>query len=73
MRGGNRPSDRGLVMRGERHRQRDLFEPQETTPLLQAPLQAKLAPLLQALLTEAAAIERVRCDNRETGDDQDNP
>ena len=48
-------------------------EPQETTPLLQAPLQAKLAPLLQALLTEAAAIERVRCDNRETGDDQDHP
>jgi len=34
---------------------------------------SKLAPLLQALLTEAAAIERVRCDNRETGDDQDNP
>ncbi len=59
-------------MRGERHRQRDLFEPQETTPL-QTPLQAKLAPLLQALLTEAAAIERVRCDNRETGDDQDHP
>lgn len=55
-------------MRGERHRQRDLFEPQETTPL-----QAKLAPLLQALLTEAAAIERVRCDNSETGDDQDHP
>ena len=43
----------------------------ETTPLLQAPLQAKLAPLLQALLAEAAAIERVRCDDREAGDDQD--
>ena len=60
-------------MRGERHRQRDLFEPQETTPLLQAPLQEKLAPLLQTLLIEAAGIERVRCDNRETGDDQDHP
>jgi len=56
-------------MRGERHRQRDLFEPQETT--LRAPLQAKLAPLLQTLLIEAAGIERVRCDSRETGDDQD--
>ena len=58
-------------MRCERHRQRDLFEPQETTLPLQPSLQAKLAPLLQALLTEAAAIERVRCDNRETGDEQD--
>ena len=45
-------------MRGERHRQRDLFEPEETTPLLRASLQAKLAPLLQALLTEAAATRR---------------
>ena len=60
-------------MRGERHRQRDLIEPQETTPLLPALAKAKLAPLLQALLTEAAAIEHVRCDNRETGDDQDHP
>jgi hypothetical protein len=60
-------------MRCERHRQRDLFEPHATTLLLQPSLQAKLAPLLQALLTEAAAIERVRCDNRETGDDQDHP
>jgi hypothetical protein len=46
-------------MRRERHRQRDLFEPQETAPALQPSLWEKFAALLQALLTEAAGIDRV--------------
>jgi hypothetical protein len=58
-------------MRRERQHQRDLFEPPETLPALQPAEQAKLAPLLQALLTEAAGIERVGRGDREVGDDQD--
>jgi len=58
-------------MRRERHQQRDLFEPPETVPVPQPALQAKLGPLLQALLTEAAGIKRVGRGDREIRDDQD--
>ncbi len=58
-------------MRRERHRQHDLFEPPETVAVTQPALRATLAPLLQALLTEAAGIKRVGCDDREIGDNQD--
>ena len=40
-------------------------------PVPEPALQAKLAPLLRALLKEAAGIKRVGRGNREIGDDQD--
>ena len=43
-------------MRRERHSQRDLFDERATVPHLRPDLQAKLTPLLQILLTEAAGI-----------------
>ena len=58
-------------MRRERHQQRDLFEPPETIAVLPPALQAKLVPLLQALLAEAAGIKHVGRGDREIGDDQD--
>ena len=58
-------------MRCQRPRQRDLFEPEETMVSLLPPLLAKLAPLLQALLTEAVGIQRVGHGEGESGDDPD--
>jgi len=58
-------------MRRERHQQRDLFEPPETIAVPPPALWATLAPLLQALLKEAAGITRVGRGDREIGDDQD--
>jgi hypothetical protein len=58
-------------MRREQHQQRDLFESLETIAVPPPALQAKLAPLLQALLTEAAGIKRVGYGDKEIGDDQD--
>jgi hypothetical protein len=58
-------------MRHDQRRQHDLFELQEIVPPLPSTLQAKLAPLLQALLMEAIGIVRVGSDGRENGDDQD--
>jgi len=43
-------------MRRDRHQQRDLFEPPETIAAPPPALQAKLAPLLQALLLAAVRI-----------------
>jgi hypothetical protein len=58
-------------MRHDQRRQHDLFELQAIVLPLPSTLQAKLAPLLQALLMEAVGIARVGSDGRETGDDQD--
>ena len=58
-------------MRREQHQQRDLFESLETIAVPPPALQAKLAPLLQALLTEAAEIKRVGPGDREICDVQD--
>jgi hypothetical protein len=58
-------------MRREGYQQRDLFELPETIAVPPPALQAKLAPLLRALLTEAAEIKRVGHSDREIGDDQD--
>jgi hypothetical protein len=62
-------------MRRERHSQRDLFEERATVPHLRPELRAKLSPLLQALLTEAADIgpqdAATRSGAQEDGDDQD--
>jgi hypothetical protein len=62
-------------MRSERHSQRDLFEERATVPHLRPDLQAKLTPLLQILLTEAADIGQqdaaTRSGAQEDGDDQD--
>jgi hypothetical protein len=62
-------------MRRERHSQRDLFEERATVPHLRPELRAKLTPLLQTLLTEAADIgpqdTTTRSGAQEDGDDQD--
>jgi hypothetical protein len=62
-------------MRSERHSQRDLFEERATVPHLQPELRAKLTPLLQILLTEAAGVgqqdKTTRSGAQEDGDDQD--
>ena len=62
-------------MRRERHSQRDLFEERATVPHLQPELRAKLTPLLQILLTEAAGVgqqdKTTRSGAQEDGDDQD--
>ncbi len=64
-------------MRSERRNQRDLFEPEPAFPPLQPVFLTKLAPLLQLLLTEAAALRRPEAATelvgREGGDDQDHP
>ena len=57
-------------------RQRDLFEEAMSKPELRPETRAKLAPLLQALLMEAATFRRGRgCEPvlqiEEGGDDQD--
>jgi hypothetical protein len=62
-------------MRGERHSQRDLFEERATVLHLRPELRAKLTPLLQILLTEAAGVgqqdKTTRSGAQEDGDDQD--
>jgi hypothetical protein len=62
-------------MRSERRGQRDLFEETATVPDLRPELRAKLSPLLQRLLTEAAGIgqpdETTNSGDQENGDDQD--
>jgi hypothetical protein len=62
-------------MRSEQHSQRDLFEERAPPPHLRPELRAKLSPLLQILLTEAAGIgqqdETARAGAQEDGDDQD--
>ena len=61
-------------MPGAHHVQRDLFEP-IPTPELRPELRSKLAPLLQALLMEAAEVQRRGCEPdlqiEEGGDDED--
>lgn len=64
-------------MRGKRGSQRDLFETQPTSEL-RADVGIRLAPLLQALLTEAISQEPrtegkelSNASPREDGDDQD--
>jgi hypothetical protein len=67
------PAAREPVMRSERHSQRDLFEERATVLHLRPDLQAKLTPLLQILLTEAAGVgqqdETARAGAQEDGDD----
>ena len=62
-------------MGSERHSQRDLFDERAAGPHLRPDLQAKLSPLLQALLTEAADIgpqdAATRSGAQEDDDDQD--
>ncbi len=62
-------------MESERHGQRDLFEERPTVPILQPDLRAKLALLLQRLLTEAAGVgqqdDTTRAGAQEDSDDQD--
>ncbi|MFY9830738.1 MAG: hypothetical protein WAK69_19450 [Rhodoplanes sp.] len=62
-------------MPGARHVQRDLFDEPIPTPELRSELRTKLAPLLQALLVEAAKVQRRRCEAdlqiEEGGDDED--
>jgi hypothetical protein len=61
-------------MRSDRHSQRDLFDERAADPQLRPDLQAKLSPLLQALLTEAADIgpqdAATRLGAQEDGDEQ---
>jgi len=61
-------------MRSERHSQRDLFEDRTTVPALQPDLWAKLTPLVQVLLTEAAGVgqqhKTTNAGAQEDGDDQ---
>jgi hypothetical protein len=62
-------------MRDERHSQKDLFEDRTTVPDLRPELRAKLSPLLQILLTEAAGVghqdNTTNPSAQEDGDDQD--
>ena len=62
-------------MRDERRNQRDLFDRTTMPPELPPELRTALTPLLQILLTEAAAQgRRAEMDDRsdeEDGDDQD--
>ena len=63
-------------MRSARRHQRDLFEPTARVADLRLDLRAKVTPLLQALLTEAAGVRprSTTADDRgreEHGDDQD--
>ena len=56
------------------HQQRDLFDEAIPTPELRPELRTKLAPLLQALLREAAKVQRRGCEPdlriEEGGDDE---
>ncbi len=62
-------------MKSERHSQRDLFEARATAPDLRPDLHAKLSPLVQILLKEAAGVgqqdEATSSGGQEDGDDQD--
>ena len=63
-------------MRGAQRSQRDLFEPQRTTPELRPDLRTKLTLLLRLLLTEAAGVVGQPAptgdrDDEEEGDEQD--
>ena len=49
-------------MPGAHHVQRDLFDEAIPTPELRPELRTKLAPLLQALLMEAAKAQRRGCE-----------
>jgi hypothetical protein len=64
------------MMRRSRHKQRDLFEEATRTMNLQPEMRAKLTPLLQILLAEAADIVPHDTEagvpiDKENGDDQD--
>jgi hypothetical protein len=62
-------------MPGARPMQEDLFKKTKAAPELQPGLRAKLAPLLQALLMEAAGAQpsglKVGLGIGESGDDED--
>jgi hypothetical protein len=63
-------------MRRARRRQRDLFDEAGEPTELQPDLRSRLAPLLQALLAEAAGVPQRQTeskdrDGEEAGDDQD--
>jgi hypothetical protein len=63
-------------MRKARRRQRDLFDEATQLTELQPDLRSRLAPLLQALLAEAAGVNQRQTESRngdgeEAGDDQD--
>ena len=63
-------------MRRARRRQRDLFDEAAQLTELRPDLRTRLAPLLQALLAEAAGVrqrqtESTDLDGEEAGDDQD--
>ena len=63
-------------MRRARGNQRDLFDEAARVAELRPDLRAKLTPLLQALLSEAAGMEPHRSEpddlgGEEAGDDQD--
>ena len=63
-------------MRKARHRQRDLFDEAAQLTELRPDVRSRLAPLLQALLAEAAGVQQCRNeskerDGEEAGDDQD--
>jgi hypothetical protein len=63
-------------MRRARHNQRDLFDEATRVAELRPDLRTKLAPLLQALLAEAASVEprETKPDDlggEEAGNDQD--
>jgi hypothetical protein len=63
-------------MRDARRRQKDLFDEAAQLTELQPDLRSRLAPLLQALLAEAAGVHQRQTgstdlDGEEAGDDQD--
>ena len=63
-------------MRNARRRQKDLFDEAAQLTELAPDLRSRLAPLLQALLAEAAGVhqrqtEATDLDGEEAGDDQD--
>ena len=61
-------------MRNARRRQKDLFDEAAQLTELQPDLRSRLAPLLQALLAEAAGVRQTELtdlDGEEADDDQD--
>lgn len=62
-------------MRSERHGQADLFQERAAVADLIPEVRAKLTPLLQVLLAEAAGLGRAEATpetvRQESGDDQD--
>jgi hypothetical protein len=63
-------------MRKARRRQRDLFDEAAQLTELRPDVRSRLAPLLQALLAEAAGVQQCQTeskerDGEEAGDDQD--